>query len=200
MNTPPIQVVESETPDALDPFDPARLRLSQSFAETIGVKKLLTTVPVGRPSAQSFFRTHPDPAYRCDLAVIDLRTDREVYLVTPEVLSELSDEIVPVKLVPRSSTARACSGSGPSGSPAPMARPTAGGDFGAGWCRGRPAEVGPRKGEHGPRRLRDPDRYCDHHGTEVAGAEHAGDPSDRLQGPSHRFARPSGRQASARRA
>jgi hypothetical protein len=98
MNTPPPQVVESESPEALDPFDPARLRLNQSFGETIGVKKPLTTVPIGRPSAQSFFRTHPDPAYRCDLAVIDLRTDREIYLVTPEVMSELSDEIVPVSL------------------------------------------------------------------------------------------------------
>ena len=31
------------------PFDLERLALSQSFAETIGVKKLLTHVPVGKP-------------------------------------------------------------------------------------------------------------------------------------------------------
>jgi hypothetical protein len=33
---------------ALDPFDLNNLRLDQSFVETAGVKKLLTTVPVRR--------------------------------------------------------------------------------------------------------------------------------------------------------
>ena len=33
-----------------DPFDPENLRLDQSFAETAGVKKLLTTVPVRKPN------------------------------------------------------------------------------------------------------------------------------------------------------
>ena len=32
--------------DKPNPFDPAALRLDQSFADTVGVKKLLTTVPV----------------------------------------------------------------------------------------------------------------------------------------------------------
>ena len=55
MNKPSLQAVpepDGGTQDAavttpqLDPFDPANLRLSQSFTETVGVKKLLTTVPV----------------------------------------------------------------------------------------------------------------------------------------------------------
>ena len=45
----------------LDPFDPANLRLSQSFTETVGVKKLLTTVPVRKPSPQDFVRVHRGP-------------------------------------------------------------------------------------------------------------------------------------------
>jgi len=35
-----------------DPFDPAALRLDQSYADTVGVKKLLTTVPVRKPNRQ----------------------------------------------------------------------------------------------------------------------------------------------------
>ena len=35
------------------------LRLTQNFGETLGVKKVLTTVPVGRPSKDRFFRTYP---------------------------------------------------------------------------------------------------------------------------------------------
>lgn len=100
MNAPTLQVLpESAIPaENPDPFDPARLRLPQSFAETLGVKKLLTTVPVGKPGAQDFFRTHPNPAYRENVPVIDLRTDRELYLVAPELVPELADEVVPVTL------------------------------------------------------------------------------------------------------
>ena len=35
------------------------LRLTQNFGETLGVKKALTTVPVGSPSKDRLFRTHP---------------------------------------------------------------------------------------------------------------------------------------------
>jgi hypothetical protein len=39
-----------------DPFDLSKLRLDQSFTETAGVKKLLTTVPVRKPSPQDYVR------------------------------------------------------------------------------------------------------------------------------------------------
>ncbi len=40
-----------------DPFgNLAALRLGQSFADTVGVKKLLTTVPVRKPGRQDFTR------------------------------------------------------------------------------------------------------------------------------------------------
>ena len=44
-------------------FDPATIRLDQSYVEGTAVQKLLTTVHVGRPSNQVFFRTHPDESY-----------------------------------------------------------------------------------------------------------------------------------------
>jgi hypothetical protein len=44
------------TPD--DPFDLSKLRLDQSFVESAGVKKLLTTVPVRKPEKQTFIRVH----------------------------------------------------------------------------------------------------------------------------------------------
>ena len=40
--------------DMPNPFDPAALRLNQDFAETVGVKKLLTTVPVRKPGKRGF--------------------------------------------------------------------------------------------------------------------------------------------------
>jgi len=64
-----------------DPFDPENLRLDQSFVETSGVKKLLTTVPVRKPNNQDFNRVHSNEAYRLTAAIIELKDDREVYLV-----------------------------------------------------------------------------------------------------------------------
>ena len=89
----------SKKSTAPDPFDPAALRLDQSFAETVGVRKLLTTVPVRKPNRQDFVRVHPDPAYRLTpAAIIELKEDREVYLVTPDMAVELPSEFAPATL------------------------------------------------------------------------------------------------------
>jgi hypothetical protein len=77
---------------SLDPFDPERLRLSQDFASTIGVKKELLTVPVRKPSKEWFIQVHPDESYRIATAVIDLKEDRETYIVQPPLWSALSME------------------------------------------------------------------------------------------------------------
>jgi hypothetical protein len=59
-------------------FDPASLRLSQNFHESLGVKKALITVPVRKPAKQDFIRVHPDPDYRLETAVFNLKEEREV--------------------------------------------------------------------------------------------------------------------------
>jgi hypothetical protein len=83
-----------------NPFDPAALRLSQSFADTVGVKKLLTTVPVRKPSRQDFVRVHPDPSYRLTpAATIEVKEDREVYLITPKMAQALPGEFATVTLL-----------------------------------------------------------------------------------------------------
>jgi hypothetical protein len=57
------------------------------------VKKLLTTVPVRKPNRQDFVRVHPDPAYRLTpAAIIEVKEDREVYLVTPNMAQALPGE------------------------------------------------------------------------------------------------------------
>jgi hypothetical protein len=82
-----------------DPFsDLGKLRLSQDFAANLGVKKLLTTVPVRKPTGQEFVRVHPDEAYRLQTAVLELKDERETYLVAPELWGELPGELKPVAL------------------------------------------------------------------------------------------------------
>ena len=95
MNKPKlVETNATATTAAPDPFDLASLRLNPSFLETAGVKKLLTTVPARRPNPQDFVRVHPAPEFRADFALIDLKDEREDYLVRPEVLSELAGEVV----------------------------------------------------------------------------------------------------------
>jgi len=73
-------------------FDPKRLRLTQDFASSLGVKKTLLTVPVRKPAKEWFVRTHPDEEYRLQTAVLELKEDHETYLIEPSLLPELADE------------------------------------------------------------------------------------------------------------
>jgi hypothetical protein len=66
-----------EMEPAPDPFDPAKLRLTQGTA-TFGVKKHHTTLPVRKPSKEWFVRCHDDPAYRLETCVLELKEDSEI--------------------------------------------------------------------------------------------------------------------------
>ena len=81
---------ESHTPD---PFHPAALRLSQDFASSVGVKKVLTTVPCRKPNRHEFFRVRPGEDWRLETGVFEDKVNREVYLVKRELLGELMGEV-----------------------------------------------------------------------------------------------------------
>ena len=66
------------------------LRLTQNFDQTIGVKKALLTIPIRKPSKEWFVRTNP--LLRIETCVLELKEDREVYLVAPELWPELVAE------------------------------------------------------------------------------------------------------------
>ena len=85
----------STTPD---PFDPASLRISPTSNIELGVKKLITYVRVGKPNRQDFFRTHPDPDFRMVAAVVELKEERETYVVTPQVANAFPGEIKYVEI------------------------------------------------------------------------------------------------------
>lgn len=99
MKPPTLQAIDpvtttADSDQAPDPFNLDNLRLSQNFAETAGVRKLLKTVPVHKPNPQDFVRVHPNPTYRDNFPVIELKDDREEYVVVAELLPELIGEFV----------------------------------------------------------------------------------------------------------
>jgi len=79
-------------------LDPSRVRLSQDFESQVGVKKALITVPVRRPDRQWWIRVHPDEAWRIDTAVLELREDRETFIVDSSLWPNLVHEITPKRL------------------------------------------------------------------------------------------------------
>ena len=97
MNNVKFQAVDPNNPkspqETPDPFDLSSLRLNASFLETAGVKKLITTVPSHKPNPQDFVRVRAEPEFRENLAIIELKEDREIYIVHPQILPELLNEV-----------------------------------------------------------------------------------------------------------
>lgn len=83
---------------APDPFDPESLRFSQDFASSIGVKKVLTTVPCRKPNKHEFARVRIGDEWRLETGVFEDKLNQEDYLVERSLWAELAGEIVPVCL------------------------------------------------------------------------------------------------------
>jgi len=94
-NSTPADEREQTAPD---PFDPATLRLSQDFASTVGVEKVLTNVPCRKPKRLEFVRVRAGADWRVDTAVFEDSIDHETYLVAADFIRELAEEVRPVCL------------------------------------------------------------------------------------------------------
>ena len=82
----------------LDSLDLESLRVSQDFVKDSGVKKLLTTVPVRKPNRQDFVRVHHDSSYVLDTMLLNLKEERETYLVAPSFRDEIPQELTHTRL------------------------------------------------------------------------------------------------------
>lgn len=76
-------------------LDLSSLRLTQNFGEIVGVRKLIRTVPIRKPNRQEFFRVHPSEEFRLETAIIELKEERESYIVAPDLWPEIFSEITP---------------------------------------------------------------------------------------------------------
>jgi hypothetical protein len=76
----------------------ASLRLSQNFGQTLGVKKVLTMVPVVKPTKDRFFRTHESPNWVYPAWVLENKATGETYIVSEEVASVLGGLVRAVEL------------------------------------------------------------------------------------------------------
>ncbi|MGK5083982.1 hypothetical protein WDW37_11840 [Bdellovibrionota bacterium FG-1] len=86
-------------PKTEDLFDLKKLRLSGPVGGTIAVKKTLTTVPVRKPGRHDFVRVKAGEDWRLETAILEDKEQRETYLVSPDLWSELSSEVTPKVLL-----------------------------------------------------------------------------------------------------
>lgn len=83
---------------APDPFDPAQFAANSTVLGGVGVTKELVTCPVRKPSKQEFVRVHPSADFQLRVHILELKDERETYLVMPAVAVALPGETRMVNL------------------------------------------------------------------------------------------------------
>jgi len=92
-------IMSTSNPAAPFPaFDINALRLPASYGATLGVKRVLNNVPVGKPKKAQFFRVHPSPDMTFNTMLLEQKDTRESYLVMPDASSQISELVKPVQL------------------------------------------------------------------------------------------------------
>ena len=89
---------KTQGPKGLEGFELESLRVSQDFVKDSGVKKLLTTVPVRKPNRQDFVRVHPESSYVLDTMLLNLKEERETYLIDPSLRDGITRELTFTRL------------------------------------------------------------------------------------------------------
>ncbi len=95
MNTPAINAKSTQSNST---SNISAMRLSANYGATLGVKKLLTNVPVGRPKKTNFFRSHPADDMTFPAMLLEQKESNETYLVLPEVAQEISELVRPMQM------------------------------------------------------------------------------------------------------
>ncbi len=73
-------------------------RIPASYGATLGVKKILMNVPVGKPKKTQFFRVHPDSGMSFDVLLLEDKDNGDYYILNQEVAQVLSSLVRPTTL------------------------------------------------------------------------------------------------------
>jgi hypothetical protein len=85
-------------PSTAPVLDLDQFRLSQDFANSAGVAKLLTKIPVQKPNRHAFIRVNANPECQLQASLLELKEEREFYLLGPDALPACANEAIPMLL------------------------------------------------------------------------------------------------------
>jgi hypothetical protein len=101
-NSEPVAVVPGAKSNGAgttpDPTDLLSMAIDPATYLQTGAVTRVRQILVGRPSPQTFFRVYPSPDYRRAFKMVEIKDDREDYIVMPAFEAELPGEII-VKMV-----------------------------------------------------------------------------------------------------
>lgn len=79
-------------------FNLAALRMKPEADHGLAVKQIIQKIPVKKPGKQEFISVCPSEAYSVTVGLLELKDERQYYLVAPELHGQLPD-IKPFQLV-----------------------------------------------------------------------------------------------------
>jgi hypothetical protein len=85
-------IIGAASPSDDDEWDLDALRVSQDYADGLGVEQAVTDVPVMKPKKGWWIRTHPSKDYQIETLLLELEEERELYLIAPSLHSALITE------------------------------------------------------------------------------------------------------------
>lgn len=81
-----------------DPFDPARFHMVTSSTKAPVARKIVTSIPVGKPGKQQFVRVRSGDQWRTVCAIVRLAGDDRPYIVDPSVAHYVANDMKLVQL------------------------------------------------------------------------------------------------------
>ncbi len=93
-----VQPIAPSSPSSATAANIKALRLPPNYGANLGVKKVLTKVPVGKPEKPQFFRTHIADDMTFAAMLLEQKESRERYLVRPDVAPGIAELVRPVQL------------------------------------------------------------------------------------------------------
>ncbi len=79
-------------------FDLDALRLPQNFSEALGVRKLITRVPVRKPQKTEFFQVRADENWRFQTMTLELKEEGETYILKQTLWDVIPELLRPTML------------------------------------------------------------------------------------------------------
>ena len=89
---------DDKTKNSTGKTDFSKFRLPTNSPGMPVAQKVLTHVPVGKPSKQKFVRVHPDKSYHFECALLKLEDDDRPYLISPDIAHTVGQDIKQVIL------------------------------------------------------------------------------------------------------
>jgi len=79
-------------------FNIESLKLTQEYANHFGVKRKITNVSIRKPRKDEFFRVHSDENWQLQTLMLDVKSEGEMYILSPDLMHILPDLAKPVSL------------------------------------------------------------------------------------------------------